>query len=347
VCGGFQVREGGVKEEIIQLGQGGGGLLSRDLIRREIVPRFGEGALQGLPDAATLPVPQCGAWVFTTDSFVVQPVEFPGGNIGDLAVHGTVNDLAVCGGRPRWLSLALILEEGLPLPVLRRILDSVRQAAAACEVAVVTGDTKVVSRGQCDGLYLTTSGIGERLDGFVLGPERLVAGDQVLVSGPLGDHGMAVLAARESIRLANGPRSDTGPVHRLVLALRDLAPAIRFMRDPTRGGLAAVLNEAVDGRPVGLLIREAQLPFAAATRAAADLLGLDLLQVASEGRVVAICDPSVADAVLAAWRGLPEGREAVRIGEVTDRKGLVVLETTTGGHRLIDVPRGELLPRIC
>ena len=193
-----------MNEQTIQLGHGGGGLLSRDLIQREIVLRFGGGALKGLPDGATLPVPSGRFLVFTTDSFVVRPLEFPGGNIGDLAVHGTVNDLAVCGAIPRWLSLALILEEGLPLATLRRVLDSVKRAADECGVAVVTGDTKVVERGQCDGMYVNTAGIGERLGGFELDPGRVVPGDHVLVSGPVGDHGMAVLAAREGIRITHG-----------------------------------------------------------------------------------------------------------------------------------------------
>jgi hydrogenase expression/formation protein HypE len=336
-----------MKDETIQLGHGGGGLLSRELIRTEIVSRFGQGALRGLPDAATLPMPQASALVFTTDSYVVQPLEFPGGNIGDLAVHGTVNDLAVSGGRPRWLSLALILEEGLPFAVLRRVLDSVRNAAEACEVSVVTGDTKVVARGQCDGLYVNTAGIGELMEGFNLGPERIVEGDHVLVSGPLGDHGMAVLAARESIRIENGPLSDTGPVHRLVSSIGTLAPSVRFMRDPTRGGLAAVTNEIVDGRSVGLLLKEALLPFSPGARAVAELLGLDPLQVASEGRLVLVCDHGVSEVILNLWRGQPEGRGAVRIGEVTGPAGRVVLETVAGGRRLVDVPRGELLPRIC
>lgn len=332
---------------LIQLGHGGGGLLSRELIRAEIVSRFGGGALKGLPDAATLPAPGGPGLVFTTDGYVVQPIEFPGGNIGDLAVHGTVNDIAVCGGRPKWLSLSLILEEGLPRATLGRVLDSVRRAADDCGVEVVTGDTKVVEHGQCDGMYVTTSGIGERMDGFSLGADRVRPGDRVLVSGPLGDHGMAVLAARKNIAIRNGPVSDTAPVHRLVMALQSVAAGIRFMRDPTRGGLAATLNELVEDRPAGILLREPDVPFSAGARAVAELLGLDPLQVASEGRLVLVCGAEAAGAVLARWRALPEGRGAADIGEVTDRGGRVVMETCTGGRRLVDVPRGELLPRIC
>ena len=336
-----------MSDQTIQLGHGGGGLLSRDLIQREIVSRFGGGALKGLPDGATLPMPAARALVFTTDSYVVQPLEFPGGNIGDLAVHGTVNDLAVCGAVPRWLSLALILEEGLPLSTLRRVLDSVKKAADDCGVAVVTGDTKVVAHGQCDGMYVNTAGVGELMEGFQLGADRIAPGDHVLVSGPVGDHGMAVLAAREGIRITHGPQSDTGPVHRLVQAIRGSASSVKFMRDPTRGGLASVLNEVVENQPAGILLHEPDLPFSTGAKAAAEMLGVDLLQVASEGRMLMICKPSVSGAVLEAWRGLPEGRGAVRVGEVTETAGRVILETVTGGRRLVDVPRGELLPRIC
>lgn len=336
-----------MREQTIQLGHGGGGLLSRNLIQSEIVSRFGDGALKGLPDGATLPVPASTSMVFTTDSFVVQPLEFSGGNIGDLAVHGTVNDLAVCGAIPRWLSLALILEEGLPITTLRRILDSVKRAVSDCGVSVVTGDTKVVARGQCDGLYMNTAGIGELMDGFNLAVERVTAGDHVLVSGPVGDHGMAVLAAREGICITQGVASDTGPVHRLVQAIRHVAPAVKFMRDPTRGGLAAVLNEVVEDRATGILLNESDIPFSDGAKAAAEMLGVDLLQVASEGRMILICEAAVSDMVLKTWQGMPEGRGAARIGVVESGRGRVVLETITGGRRLVDVPRGELLPRIC
>ena len=336
-----------MSEQTIQLGHGGGGLMSRDLIRSEIVTRFGGGALKGLPDGATLPMPVGRSLVFTTDSFVVQPLEFPGGNIGDLAVHGTMNDLAVCGAVPSWLSLALILEEGLPLTTLRRVLDSVKRAADECGVAVVTGDTKVVARGQCDGLYVNTSGIGEKMEEFDLGAGRIAPGDHILVSGPVGDHGMAVLAAREGIRITHGVMSDTGPIHRLVLASRPFARDVKFMRDPTRGGLASVLNEVVEDQSTGILLNEAAIPFSSGAKGVAEMLGVDLLQVASEGRMMMIVAASESEAVLSAWRSLPEGCGAARIGVVTDRKGRVILETLTGGHRLVDVPRGELLPRIC
>lgn len=330
----------------ILLAHGGGGRLSRELIDQEIVPRFGDGPLRDLPDAARLPaVP--GELVYTTDSFVVQPIEFPGGNIGDLAVHGTVNDLAVAGAVPKWISLALIIEEGLPIDLLRKVLDSVRSAAEQCSVTVATGDTKVVGRGQCDGLYVNTSGIGVALDGFMLGRRFVREGDRVLASGPLGDHGAAVLCARQGIDIDNGPDSDTGPVHRLVIAAHEWAPAVRFMRDPTRGGAAAVLNEAVEGTGLAILLREPDLPFSSGLRAVSALLGLDPLHIASEGRCLAICGRESADAVLEAWQQLPEGEGAVEIGEIVSGPERVILETVTGGRRLVDVPRGELLPRIC
>ncbi len=333
-------------ERLIQLAHGGGGRLTRELIEQEIVSRFGKGPLRGLPDGATLPSPG-DRLVFTTDSFVVHPLEFPGGNIGHLAVHGTVNDLSVCGGEPKWLSLALIIEEGFAFSALGRILDSVREAADACGVIVATGDTKVVARGQGDGLYINTAGIGLALPGFVLGQERICEGDCVMVNGTLADHGMAVMSARQNMDFVKGPVSDTGSVQRLVAAVREFGAEVRFMRDPTRGGAAAVLNEIVDGREIGILLKERDLPLAPATRAVAEMLGIDPLHAASEGRLILFCAREVAPEILKRWRALPEGEGAVCLGTVTRDKGRVVMETVTGGRRLVDVPRGELLPRIC
>ncbi|MGQ9663023.1 MAG: hydrogenase expression/formation protein HypE [Kiritimatiellia bacterium] len=334
------------KESVIQLAHGGGGRISRELVEQEILPRFGTFPLRELPDAATLS-PCNRPLVFTTDSFVVKPLEFPGGNIGHLAVYGTVNDLAVCAARPLWLSLSLVLEEGLQLAILRMVLDSIRDASAACGVAVVTGDIKVVERGACDKLFVTTSGIGELLDGFSLSASAIQEGDAVLVSGPIGDHGMAVLAAREAIRFEGEVRSDTASVYRLVEAVRPQASSIRFMRDPTRGGLAAVLNEVVCTLEVGIRIEENRIPISPGTRALCELLGLDPLHSASEGRIVMFCAESVAERVLDAWKELPEGKGAATIGRVTADKGQVLIRTVTGGLRLLDWPRGELLPRIC
>jgi len=331
----------------IQLGHGGGGRLSRELIEGHIAPRFADGPLRGFPDAARLAIGGASL-VFTTDSFVVSPRRFPGGDIGDLAVYGTVNDIAVCGGVPKWLSLALICEEGLPIDELDGVLDSIARAASRCGVGIATGDTKVVAKGQCDGLYVNTAGLGEALPGFDLGAEKLAEGDAVVVSGDLGDHGMAVMAARAGMDVGGGLASDTGPVHGLVLAIRDLAPKVRFMRDPTRGGAASTLNEMLGGRrDVGVSLRERDLPFSGGARAVAEVLGVDLLHVASEGRVILVCAPEAASEVLARWRQTPEGRGAKAIGSVTRDRGRVVLETAIGGRRLVDVPQGELLPRIC
>jgi hydrogenase expression/formation protein HypE len=320
--------------------------LSRGLIDEEIVSRFGDGPLKGLPDAASLELGSRRI-VFSTDSFVVQPLLFPGGSIGHLAVHGTVNDIAVSGGKPAYLSLALILEEGLELDVLRRVLDDVRAAALEVGVKIVTGDTKVVSRGQCDGMYLNTAGIGTAIPGFELSPSRLEPGDVILASGTIGDHGMAVMAAREGLAVGQGLVSDTAPVIRLVEAAEPWAKDVHFMRDPTRGGLASVLNEAVEGRAVGVLLRETLIPYRREAAALSEVLGIDLLHVACEGRMLLLCRRSCSEQILSAWRALPQGQNAAIIGEVTKDAGRVVLETAIGGKRLVDVPQGELLPRIC
>ena len=333
----------------IELAHGGGGRMMADLIREEIVPRFGDGPLRGLPDAARLEWAGRGA-IFSTDSFVVQPLFFPGGDIGRLAVHGTVNDIAVSGGRARVLSLSLILEEGLPLETLRRVLDSVRAAAEECGVVIATGDTKVVPKGQCDGLYLTTSGLGEPIAGLeTLGPASVRAGDAVVASGTLGDHGMAVMALRAGWSGAHAPRSDAGSVHRLVeSAARRGGGHIRIMRDPTRGGAAAVLNEWAENQPWGIELQESKLPFSPAAVGVAEAMGLDLLHSPSEGRLLMICDADFAGRLLEDWMKLPEGRHAAVIGRVVKRPhGVVVLRTIPGGQRHLGMPSGEQLPRIC
>ena len=335
-------------DERILLGHGGGGLLTRSLIDNEIVTRFGDGPLKGLPDGALLPALQ-EQLVFSTDSFVVSPGFFPGGNIGDLAVHGTVNDIAVSGARPLWLSLALIVEEGYAISDLRKILDAVKLAADHCGVQVVTGDTKVVRKGQCDGIYINTAGIGVHLGGFCLDAGTIRNGDKVVISGNLGDHGMAVMAARDGLGVGN-LKSDSGPVHRLVQSIADLADGVRFMRDPTRGGMASTLNEIVEARQVGILLDERALPFSSEARGLAEMLGFDLLHVASEGRMMCVCDGGMADDIVANWRALPEGENACIVGVVKEEAGMagrVVLETGIGGKRVVDVPQGELLPRIC
>jgi hydrogenase expression/formation protein HypE len=324
--------------------------MGRDLVRDHIAARFSAAHLAGLPDAASIRAGGADL-LFTTDSYVVSPAEFPGGNIGHLAVHGTVNDLAVSGARPLFLSLGLILEEGLPVAVLDRVLQAMQTAAREAGVRVVTGDTKVVPHGAADGLYLNTAGIGERLPGFALEAAGIREGDAVLASGSLGDHGMAVMAARHNLGRGDGPASDTASVFPLVEAAVPYAPAVRFMRDPTRGGAAGVLNELVEDRDdIGIMLDEAAVPFSRPARAVAEVLGLDLLQSACEGRLLLVCAPEAADPLLAAWRALPGGAGAACIGRVACTPGLagrVAAVTLTGGRRMVDQPRGELLPRIC
>ncbi len=338
-----------MKPDTVQLGHGGGGRLSRELINMAVVSRFGDGPLRGLPDAATLSA-NSGEVVFSTDSFVVSPLEFPGGNIGHLAVHGSINDVAVAGGWPRWLSLALILEEGLPFAVLDRVLDAVRDAAAKADVVVATGDTKVVERGKCDGLYINTACIGERVEDWRLDAAAVRPGDVILISGTLGDHGMAIMAARNGMA-AGGPVSDCASVYPFVDAALPYAAEVRFMRDPTRGGVAAVLNEMVEGATsAGIEIDETCLPLAPGTQAVADMLGLDPLYAACEGRVLLVCAAGAADAILGAWSKLPGGAQAARLGHVSAEAplaGLVAALTVTGGRRIVDLPGGEILPRIC
>lgn len=335
------------KIERVLLGHGGGGKLSRNLIDREIVTRFGtDGPLVDLPDGALLQMGE-EKLVFSTDSFVVSPLEFPGGDIGKLAVHGTVNDVSVSGAVPQWLSLALIIEEGLEMTVLQRILDSIKEAADEIGVQVVTGDTKVVARGQCDRLFINTAGIGRKIPGLDTGADRIMQGDVVITSGTLGDHGMAIMAAREKLTLNNDLQSDTCSVHRLVEAASKWAHGVKFMRDPTRGGIAAVLGEIVEGHSFGITLKEENIPYNPNARAVAEVLGIDLMHVACEGRMLLICSPEIADNVLEAWRTLPEGADARIIGQVTGDKGRVILETQIGGRRMVDIPQGELLPRIC
>ncbi len=334
-------------ETKIQIAHGGGGRLSADLIRAEIITRFGRGPLKDLPDAATVPFKNNAKLVMSTDSFVVHPVEFPGGNIGNLCVYGTVNDISVAGGRPRWFTLGLILEEGLEISLLRKILDSVRKSADECGIKIVTGDTKVVPKGQCDKIYINTSGVGEAFEEFNLDRNKIKPGDKVLVSGNVGDHGMAVLCVREGIKIKNGPQSDCGTVQRLVMAARQYGEDVRFMRDPTRGGMAAVLNEIAENRKFGILLDEKDMPYSPASKAVSEMLGLDLLSSPCEGRVVMICASRVADKIVGKWKKLPAGGNSAVIGTVSDMGGKVAVRTLGGGTRLVDLPRGELLPRIC
>jgi hydrogenase expression/formation protein HypE len=284
--------------------------------------------------------------VFTTDSFTVQPIEFPGGNIGSLAVHGTTNDLAVAGAIPRYLSLAVLLEEGLELAVLERVVAGVAEAAREIGVVVAAGDTKVVRRGEGGGVYLNTSGIGVKDPRLELGIGRVRAGDAVLVSGPVGDHGISVMLAREQFGLRGDLRSDAASVLPITRELVKL-PGLRFMRDPTRGGLATVAHEIVQGSGLGIALQEARVPVRESVQSVCEMLGYDPYFLACEGRVVAVVAQDDADRALASMRALPAGREASIIGRVQEQPVRVLLETTIGGERVIEELEDDPLPRIC
>jgi hydrogenase expression/formation protein HypE len=335
-------------DDFITLGHGGGGRLTWDLIRGMLLAALDGRGPTSLDDAVVLDLGE-RRLAFTTDSFVVSPLFFPGGDIGRMAVCGTVNDLAMAGARPLSLSLSLVIEEGLPVADLERILASVAQACAEADTSVQTGDLKVVERGAADGIFITTSGIGEVLAGASVSGSRAEPGDAVIVSGPLGDHGAAVLCARESLGFASEVRSDCAPLGGLVEAMIEAAgPHIHCLRDPTRGGLAAALNELASQSAVGIEVREDAIPVSAGTRGLCELLGLDPLHLANEGKLVAIVSAQAAEQVLRTIRGHPLGREAATIGEVMPvTAGRVALRTALGTTRILDMPAGELLPRIC
>lgn len=291
---------------------------------------------------------QAGRMVMTTDGFVISPLFFPGGDIGSLAVHGTINDVAMAGARPLYLACGMILEEGFPLADLAAIVQSMAAAAKAAGVPIVTGDTKVVERGKGDGVFITTTGVGVVPPGVEIAADRARPGDAVLLSGSIGDHGTAVLSRRESLTFETELRSDSAPLHGLVAAMVEAVPDIHVMRDPTRGGLAALLNEIARESRVGIIIREQAIPIATAVRGACELLGLDPLYVANEGKLVAFCAAADAEPLLSAMRERPLGREAAIIGEVIeDADQFVQMQTAFGGDRIIDWLAGEQLPRIC
>src|SRR5215470_5256440 len=327
-----------VDAEEILLGHGGGGKLTARLIEELIVPAFANPALEALDDQAILPAPAEGERLaFTTDSYVVTPIFFPGGDIGELAVNGTVNDLAMGGARPRWLSLAFILEEGLPLREFARVVDSTRRAAAHAGVTIVTGDTKVVGRGSGDKVFINTSGIGIVPAGVALSSRRVEAGDAILLSGTVGDHGMTIMCQREGIELDGPIASDTAPLHGLVAAALAAAPEIHAFRDPTRGGVAATLVEIATRRKLGIEIDEVRIPVRDSVRGACEILGLDPLLVANEGKLVAFVPEAGWERVLAALRAHPLGRDACRIGTVVAaHPGFVTARTAIGGERILD-----------
>jgi hydrogenase expression/formation protein HypE len=336
--------------DYVSLGHGGGGRLSADLLRGLFLPAFDNPVLAALEDQAIVALPgESGRRIaFTTDAFVVRPIFFPGGDIGKLAVHGTVNDLAVGGATPLFLSAAFILEEGLPIGDLRRIVTSMRAACAEARVSLVTGDTKVVDRGKGDQVFITTAGIGVVPAGLALSIGNARPGDRILVSGTVGDHGIAILSVREGIEFETVLESDTAPLAGLSGRMLETCPAIRCMRDPTRGGLASALNELAAASRVGVRLTEAAIPIRREVRAACEMLGLDPLYVANEGKLIAVVPPADAERVLDSMRTHPLGRQAAIIGEVTaEVPGLVVMESLIGGERLVNMLAGEQLPRIC
>ena len=337
--------------ERILLGHGSGGTLSNDLVRQLFVPGFGNEILASLEDQATVSLNGAAGGMklaFTTDSFVVRPIFFPGGDVGKLAVNGTVNDLAVGGATPMFLSAAFILEEGLPIADLKRIVQSMREACAQANVALVTGDTKVVDRGKGDQIFITTSGIGLVPAGRNLSIRNARPGDCVLVSGTIGDHGIAIMSVREGIEFETVLESDCAPLSDLVRVMLQACPDIRCMRDPTRGGISSALNELAEASNVGVILEEAAIPIRPDVRGACDMLGLDPLYVANEGKLIAVVPAESAEQVLAAMRAHPLGNNSALIGKITDdHAGMVVLRTLIGGERVVTMLTGEQLPRIC
>ncbi len=330
----------------ILLAHGSGGRLSHDLIKKSLARPLSNQILDKLDDAAVFEL--SGRLAFTTDSYVVSPIFFPGGDIGKLAVCGTVNDLAMSGASPRYLSLSLIIEEGLPLDELERVVGSIQRAASEAGIKVVAGDTKVVNQGNADKLFINTAGIGLIPPGVDISGANAVPGDKVILSGNIGDHGMAIMSQREGLRFKMPIESDCAPLASLVADMLAVSKDIHCLRDPTRGGLATTLNELAAQSGVGINIEEERIPVHEAVRAACELLGLDPLYVANEGKLVAIVPPEYADQILKAMKQNGYGRGAVLIGEVVaQHPGRVTMKTILGASRIVDMLTGELLPRIC
>ena len=333
--------------DTILLGHGSGGKLSADLLRSIFLPAFRNTELSRLNDQATVNVDGVRIAV-TTDSFVVKPLFFPGGDIGSLAVHGTVNDLAMGGAQPLFLTAAFIIEEGLAMDVLRRVVNSLQKAASEAGVQVITGDTKVVEKGKGDGLFINTTGIGLVLEGIDLSADRAHPGDAVLLSGPIGEHGIAILAQREGLEFESTIESDSAALHTLTFDMLKASEAVRCMRDPTRGGLSSALNEIAVQSQVGIELEESAILVREEVKGACEMLGLDPLYVANEGKLIAIVERSVADEILAAMRKHPLGRQSRIIGKVTGKNvGLVTIRTPLGTTRIVDMLAGDQLPRVC
>ena len=330
------------------LGHGSGGKLSHDLVSQLFLPAFSNPALAAANDAGIVLAGDSTRLALSTDSHVVWPLVFPGGDIGRLAVCGTVNDLSMMGATPVFLTAGFILEEGLDFELLKRIISSMREAADEARIEIVAGDTKVVQKGKADGLYINTSGVGTLASGINIGGAMARAGDHVILSGPIGDHGIAVLSARGEIGFETELKSDVAPLNKLVAAMIKASPRIHVLRDPTRGGVATSLNEIVHQSQVGIVLDESKIPVRSAVRAACEMLGFDPLYIANEGKLLAIVEADDSEKVLRAMRSAPYGEEATLIGEVkAEPRGRVLLRTAMGSHRIVDVLMGELLPRIC
>lgn len=332
----------------IDMTHGAGGRAAAQLVDELFARAFDNEYLRQGHDGALLPSPTGGRLVMATDGHVISPLFFPGGDIGCLSVHGTVNDVAMSGARPLYLAASFILEEGFPLADLKRIVESMAAAAREAGVPIVTGDTKVVEKGKADGVFITTTGVGVVPDGVHISGDRARPGDRIIVSGSMGDHGMAIMSLRENLSFGTSIQSDTAALHGLVAAMVQAVPGIHCLRDPTRGGLATTLNELAAQSHCGMLIHEAAVPVKPQVAAACEFLGLDPLYAANEGKLIAICDAASADALLAVMRAHPLGAEAAVIGEVTeDPHHFVQMRTRFGGKRIVDWLTGDQLPRIC
>ena len=344
----FRRRRPRLKDEFVNSAHGAGGKASAALIDAVFLEAFRNETLEAMTDGAVLELPSGDRVAFSTDSFVVKPRHFPGGSIGHLAVHGTVNDLAMMGATPKWLSAAFVLEDGFPIGELQGIVADMHEAALHAGVDIVTGDTKVVNKGAADGVYITTAGVGVIPAGVRLSAKAVKPGDKVLVSGKIGDHGVAVLIARGDLALEADIPSDTAPLNDLVGKLLAAAPNTRFLRDPTRGGVATVCNELARAADVSVVLQESAIPVRNIVNGACEILGIDPLYVANEGKLVAVVPADEADAALAAMRAHPVGADAAIIGEVREEPpGIVILNTGFGGNRIVDMLVGDPLPRIC
>jgi len=333
-------------DDSILLAHGSGGKLSHELVEKRFLPFLSNPALNKLDDSAIFEA--SGRLAFTTDGYVVNPIFFPGGDIGKLAICGTVNDLAMNGAKPLYLSLSAIIEEGFLLSELEQIVQSIKKAAEEAEVSIIAGDTKVVNRGQADKLFITTSGVGTVPPGVDISGANARVGDKVLLSGTIGDHGIAIMSQREGLKLSTTLQSDCAPLNKLVSQMLEISSRIHCLRDPTRGGLATTLNELAGQSKVGIVIEEVMIPVKEQVKAACELLGLDPIYVANEGKLVAIVGPADADKILSRMRKNRYGRDATIIGEITsEHPGKVVMRTKLGPSRIVDMLTGELLPRIC